>query len=766
MLSPNPRLALSRRALASPTAILLCALAGAQSTTTGGAGGSATPTAVFSDAAHLFDPLGKLALSRFRPIAPLTTATLRIDPSVRSWAESTDDLAVICRNAGGAITYLPSGHWVSTASGVRITAPANSAGTIYVAVHDGLGHDLPVVTHWDASANPSTNGPRGGFALGASDGISQATLDLTTGDPVFMLGIGDSSGRTIGGKPYVYRNDLALFSDGSEHGSPGTGIEFEEVPDAERFIAETWSLYSIDPLLVLRLSDRIRAWTGHPAISLNQGAALQHLDNVPCFQFLHAYLVDIDVSGDAYPGGYFENSIATFVLPPHWTAAAAEDSYPLLTNGHYDLHAATFRNIGEHAALALDRASGPCVAALWNGGGAVACQTMHPSARDNYARLVDVAADELRSDRERIVAVGGSRGGTTALLMGSNLRGEDYAVRYIIAENPQVRQSESLWDYGDPSRYIIQSTMDGFVGIHEAVEPGWIIPIPPHRTAPDQSAWVSMGTANRFLVEQLYEATAPTQAQALAGQLYGLVLRSGTHDTSHPMHQHVEYAAQMRALGLPVRHEIAYRSGHDPFPTTEPDLGWSECLSYLVQGNVAGIADETIVLVPSANGYVEANRPSVPFMIEMPFDAREDQDFSVVLAGPPMADYEIEFTFPGGSTATVSGTLGGSVGAGPTAMGFDFLDRAALEAALARPLVASGTQNQAYPYRARYKEFGSTCWNDWLGGSAAANKAFRTAADTTPFTVRPATSGQSFLGLVFDPGGGLGSDAQVPCTGQ
>jgi hypothetical protein len=121
-----------------------------------------------------------------------------------------------------------------------------------------------------------------------------------------------------------------------------------------------------------------------------------------------------------------------------------------------------FEAIGE-----VYNASGQTDAAvglLWNGGGAAVTTTLHRSAFDNAAQLFADAATLLRADAQNIVMVGGSRGGTTAIAIGSNPYDRPYRAAYIDADAGQVAISQAIERFTHAGYQLAQGSLQNVTG--------------------------------------------------------------------------------------------------------------------------------------------------------------------------------------------------------------------------------------------------------------------------------------------------------------
>lgn len=227
----------------------------------------------------------------------------------------------------------------------------NSEEGVFVLVSPLLTNTLPVVSHWDNSAAEG----KGGFRYGGTDGIGTLRMDeageKVVAEHVVLYNNDPDS-------PYVYNTeDYQLF--GSNEGDKAL-----KTPQFERYIGDRYSLYAVDDLVAISLSDRILKTFGYPVVFCNETAddgAL--LSNAPVFQLISGSLL-VTKNG--------QHSLASYILPPNWSAKNVK-GYPLLFNGYYDANENTFSTVGpsflEIIGKTLASTGKGVVGVLWNGEG-------------------------------------------------------------------------------------------------------------------------------------------------------------------------------------------------------------------------------------------------------------------------------------------------------------------------------------------------------------------------------------------------------------
>lgn len=477
---------------------------------------------------------------------------------------------------------------------------------ILLAEHDDFNdnpatyQEVPgITTHWRADKNDDTNdtfGPRGGQEKGAGHCFEFMDYDPLEGK------IPDSEWSSKNTDPdhsfnndpdkYMYyyaTNKYALLSDGTEpvNGEPASCY----APSYERYIGENYSGNGPTALAAIYLSDCSRAQSGYPIAhrsrpprfqlpGLNDGMPLQ--DDLPVIQIGHAYIV-----GDGVLGMEGKNSLATFVLPPHWKSNVVGTPYPTMVCGFYDIHSLTFKSawglrfieaIGKlrNNSENLPRYKSQAVGIFWNGGGSGVSYTMHRSAYDNINLLMEFAADEFKCDTNHVMFAGSSKGGGTALAMAANpYEPTSYTAKYVLAQSPQVRPHDSLETFGNPTYYLAHSHINGDTGYTnswKAFDDEWVDPNPSYlgeaKNARDLAQYNLFGEDDDAVLDDQHCSNSWRYIHKLVERRTKVVLRIGTHDYSTSITHMVDYVDRLRygtgRVGVPVNLEMVFGSGHGP----------------------------------------------------------------------------------------------------------------------------------------------------------------------------------------------------------
>lgn len=459
-----------------------------------------------------------------------------------------------------------------------------------------------IVTHWswqlDSPAPPGATGivqNRGGQDLGENDAFvirdwaGSFIEECFEGVPIQKEGTSPDVVRSwknakswgdATGYYYWASDESAVFSDGS--GVPDS----EAVPGEERFVGENYEPMGFTQLACVWLSDRTRQRTGFPVMHRNNPFAFDTgspseeriMEEAPFFQVAHAWEVQYEDSN--VPG--HERSLATFLLPPGWVSNPGEDRYPVLFNGAYGVNAATFGTAGRRALAVMgdlirEDSDHKAIGILWNGGGDGACQTVHQSAYGNMEQLMEDAVAELAIERTRVLATGGSRGGSTALAFAGNPYSDYYKVRFVIANSAQTDMADTL-NHIDSTYDLVQEVSETVTGYLGSWLPGWTGPGPDNFTAKQLSMLNLFGTTDEDAVKRESPVGLGNggpdddkQLEKLQERGTSVVFRLGTHDHSRPFGQAPRYVERLAEYSIPFLAEYSYRFGHGFAVGNQPD---------------------------------------------------------------------------------------------------------------------------------------------------------------------------------------------------
>lgn len=538
------------------------------------------------------DPLAVFAPDEFVPLSEYaiaqqgTTVTLSVHPDILAWASST--LPPSIKIARQLITVgdtedgpfqLKNPTAIDVVGGtVSFTAARTSR---IVVVSTGLRNDFPIVTHWDASANPDGGyddpnipnvpgvepPPRGGQSPDATDGIgrmefttsaaspSVPTLHLSGGGAIYAEPSEDH--RVDGHRAYFATHRYALFSDGTETTPAKDGeLGDADVPTYERYIGENWSTAAVSKRAAARLSDLSRASTGWPIAHRNPTPAFGTpaageeplSENYPIMQLVHAKITGLD-RVETFGR---EDNLASILVPPSWVKNPLPGSeYAVLFGAGYDIHVTMFRPDNEFLEPigALHNGGLRAITVLTNGGGAICSLSQQVSAYENHEKLFDFIEAELGGDRTRVVATGASRGATAALAMAAGyvdptnpaIEFHPFEAVYVNAFVPTAYPGKAWRDNTNSTYPLIQASAQIYSGLLDGWRPeecfdSFLDEVVPGATAATGvsgaflSAESMFGTGDYDYIDENLGNGAPELVRRLAEKGTKVKLGMTTHD--------------------------------------------------------------------------------------------------------------------------------------------------------------------------------------------------------------------------------------------
>lgn len=495
------------------------------------------------------------------------------------------------------------------------------------AVHS---HELPLVTHWK-------NGVGVQFLAADPIDLYQAYTPGAAYDP--------------SGCHYAYKQNI--------------------LPDHESYPGDVYSVVRFADATVVDSFTEICRLVGMP-LRLFRSDGISRLQAKPgLVQILHGVPID--------------GSLATVILPPNWSPAAAVASYPIVFNGFYDLNQNLVQQEGVHLlkAIALSGQDGRsgAIGVLWNGGGALASRTMNRRAYDQFAAVIAYVARHFAGDARRILMWGGSRGGYTTVAMASNPFGHDYRVIFAAPGVPPARVGE----HGQ----LQSSTYPGVLhaaswstGLHDAWRPDFSYPAcanRPHltgKTGPEAHLHVIAGSTDFDLVNTTLSPLAPTFIAGLKAAGTEVYLEIASHDNIVPYVHQLRYARRLIAEQIPVHVDVLIRAGHAHRSETSAYGTYPVRFGRLWEALVPQIdsAAAPYHVTPGIDFYrvdrqsqaLQSFSPSgvaYPFTVEFPYRTARGFPFPVVFVGEAQTRYTFSI-LDGQQTAlyTTTGTIPASMG--------------------------------------------------------------------------------------------------------
>ncbi|WP_340023483.1 hypothetical protein MHI24_31445 [Paenibacillus sp. FSL K6-1096] len=575
-----------------------------------------------------FVPGPFVPLSRYVQNGGLEPVTIPVSRAVADYLRWHHSILKLACQHGGEVTYL-NARWSTlyedTVEAEATAGNSNAAEAVFVLVSPLLTNMFPVVTHWD---NHSAAG-RGRFRYGGTDGIGTLRMD-EAGKQVVSEHI--RLYNTDEDSPYVYNTaDYELFGeDGSERTL--------KTPQYEHYIGDRYSLYAVDDLVAVSLSDRMLKSFGYPVVFINESREEGALVvDAPVFQLISNSLL---VSEDRH-------SLASYLLPPYWDPANS-NRYPLLFNGYYDANENTFSTVGpsflEIIGKTLASTGRGAVGILWNGGGYIGSRSLQGSVYGGIGAAIARARDRYDGDAERVVAVGGSRGGLTALLAGGNPYRLPYRVRYTLCYAPPLILNGFSREHADGPCPLIWHVAEADTGYRDIWKHNWRHP-ETGCNAVETLLWTLTGEGDTGRMKEAAGLESEFFLSGLKASGTKLLINHGTHDAFTLSRFSFAYAALARSYGIPLRHEIGYRFGHNN--CTDLYEQAAQCLKALLQDQELEFSGTIHYRrrSPAAGEWEQAERFSPerqPVFLEAPKFVPEGSPVAWTLYGEQGMEYRLE----------------------------------------------------------------------------------------------------------------------------
>ncbi len=389
------------------------------------------------------------------------------------------------------------------------------------------------------------------------------------------------------------------------------------------------------------------------------------VDRAGAVQILHAKVID--------------GSLATIILPPNWSADAAENTYPIVFNGFYDINANVFTQEGPPWVRIIARSGtegrSGAIGVLWNGGGATASRTTNEAAYRQFNSVIDYVARNFGGDRHKILIAGGSRGGLTSVNMASNPYGYDYTVIFAAATATPTRLGEHAALASTTYPPLLPSTAWS-IGLSDSWRTGWTYPAcagRPHLTGltgPEAHAYILTGTSNLDEANAMHSPMSERFVQGLKKAGTRVFLTVTEKDNIVPYSTQVKYAQRLIEADIPVQIEVLLRGGHtERFVDTVVGRTYART-DKLVAHVMALVEGQSAPEFPNSLAYYAVNRATgvmeplspvgnfVPFSVDVPYVTARGMRFPLVFVGHPETEYVLNIETTSGQTvATFTGVI-------------------------------------------------------------------------------------------------------------
>jgi hypothetical protein len=352
------------------------------------------------------------------------------------------------------------------------------------------------------------------------------------------------------------------------------------------------------------------------------------------------------------------NSFVSIVLPPNWDPSVAEGTYPILAQGFYDVNENLFAAFGEGQMIArmiaesgVDGRTG-AIGLIWNGGAGMSSITANDTARLQFAQIVGLVAQYLKGNQHKILMLGGSRGGTTTLMIASNPENYDYTVSFAYAWAPGAKLGTHV--------RLISPTMPeqsglGAIGFADAWKPNWRYPACGLRdyvglSAQQANAKLLFGTSDFDRVDREGSPTSERFLKGLKRAQTRVLLDIGSHDSYIPFGTQLEYLYLLRKYKIPTEAQVFVRGGHFGDLARVEEKIWKALLSYVTPGasdegrQVTSESTRFRQVVRVGEGVLEDFSPEggiFPFTLEVPKKQFVTSPVVFMASGHPGTRYEV-----------------------------------------------------------------------------------------------------------------------------
>lgn len=570
-----------------------------------------------------FNPDNRVPLSAFTVLdGDKGTVDIAVHPAIVNYVLRSGGKLSIARSYGGTVSIEEAEALDVAAGTVAVTV---GDGGLAVVVSDLLRNAFPITTHWDAALHDGRGGPR----EGAVDGIGKLQVEPGTEIVASSLDIRDERPDS----PYAFDTErLALFS-------ARQGERERRATGFDRYIGDVYSLYGVPEEVALLLSAESLKLTGYPVVFRNagrEGEGEGPINGLPAFQLFNNHIIR-----DAEGAG----SLASYILPPGWSDDRS-GGYSCLFSGYYDQNENVYRHCGlpliKAIGQAMEQTGQGSVGIVWNGGGSIGTRTQHPSAFRQLNLLFRLAAARYAVNPHAVVTVGGSRGGLTALLAACNPLAEGYSVRYALCYGVPFSLYGPACDLLNVSYPARWEAICSDMGLKHAWQPGWRDEA--GRSAVERYWHNTFGTADERRIAQDLHPQSERMLGALKERGTRVWLNSSTHDPFTSFGPALEWLRRARAYGIPVRHEIGYRHGHNN--CTDLYETAVRCLAAIASGEEA-VSDETIHYRRTGEGMDEWTGMECfvpqrqPVFFEGPKVAVAGLTATLTVYGPPGTSYRL-----------------------------------------------------------------------------------------------------------------------------
>lgn len=486
-------------------------------------------------------------------------------------------------------------------------------------------HQLPLMTHYRRGV---------GFELGSTDDLTSELYNPNVETEYKQ------------GRPYVrvYAQNF--------------------IPTVNNYIAMKYDLQSYKDEVVI---ERFRGWCQQTGVAFR---LLQPGIEVSTREQIEEVLEAGQTHGQVIHSLVFRNNLFTLIVPPKWGGYPPQKKYPLLINGFYDLNGNLLGSEGPRFIKVISELYKQnqfgAVGILWNGGGATASRTVNNKAYKDLNDFLKMAIPALRIKKDQVVALGGSRGGVTALNMAAHSAMTAIKVRFVYAANPPNAFDQILSIFGStfPSLLAASDWSTGWVG---SFLPSFIYPegYPGYSGLSGNLSHLKVltGFTDWKVIKERFNLMSPDKIRNLKQRKTEVFLELGTHDNICPYYDKSLLFQKFNRARIPTETRVVFLKGH------RPDAGWRdqrvlEVMQKISNELLFGQPKKPLVRAGIIESYLiaENNTKAVqkpewakqrPLVLDVPRYFSEELTGPIVGVGMPGRQYRLYFEGPEGFQKTI-----------------------------------------------------------------------------------------------------------------
>ena len=337
------------------------------------------------------------------------------------------------------------------------------------------------------------------------------------------------------------------------------------VPDLDHYIGDRYDIVTYSD------SD-VRGVLGKLCSDVNSKVRFVQPDiEISTIENLNSLLEQDIAEFQVLHGLVFRNNLFTIIIPPLWNKTK---SYPSLINGFYSLNQNFIKQVGPKVLTILDRTYAQdkkgAVGLLWNGGGALASRTTNNKAYQDFNDFMKIVVPVLNLDRDKAIAYGASRGGSTAINLASHPLVDQLRFAFVYAHVPPS-EFDVIANLISPTVPELLSANDwttGYVGSWSddfKMQDGTT-------SGKSQHLKVLTGSLDPVYLQANINLTAPGKITKLIQNNTSVLIEIGTFDTIVPSVDQFKLFSVYSRNNVRVEARINYLSGHNGFQSFEYDL--------------------------------------------------------------------------------------------------------------------------------------------------------------------------------------------------